>query len=202
MGVGNLISSSSAFSKSSLDIWKFTVHILLKPGLENFEHYFASVWDECSCAVIWTFVGIAFLWDWNENSPFPWCWSWSLPPVQCHEPLSIVLLALYLSDLIPWIYLSLPLYKCKRFDLGHTWMAYFLQFKSEFCNKEFMIWATVSSQSCFRWLYRASPSSAAKNIFNLISVITIWWCPCVESSLVCWNRVFAMSSVFSWPNSC
>ena len=41
--VGNLISSSSAFSKTSLSIWKFTVHILLKPGLENFEHYFTSV---------------------------------------------------------------------------------------------------------------------------------------------------------------
>ena len=41
--VGNLISGSSAFSKTSLDIWNFTVHILLKPGLENFEHYFASV---------------------------------------------------------------------------------------------------------------------------------------------------------------
>ena len=41
MDVGNLISGSSAFSKSSLNIWKFTVHVLLKPGLENFEHYFA-----------------------------------------------------------------------------------------------------------------------------------------------------------------
>ena len=69
--VGNLISDSSAFSKSSLNIWKFMVHILLKPGLENFEHYFASVWDECYCAVVWTFFGIAFLWDWNENWPFP-----------------------------------------------------------------------------------------------------------------------------------
>ena len=47
-----------------------------------------------------------------------------------------------------------------------------------------MIWATVSSWSCFCWLYRASPSLAAKNIINLISVLTIWWCPCVESSLV------------------
>ena len=47
-----------------------------------------------------------------------------------------------------------------------------------------MIWATVSSRSCFYWLYRASSSSAAKNIINLISVLTIWWCPCVESSLV------------------
>ena len=43
MEVGNLISCSSAFSKSSLNIWKFTVHVLLKPGLENFEHYFTSM---------------------------------------------------------------------------------------------------------------------------------------------------------------
>ena len=41
--VGNLVSGSSALSKSSLNIWKFTVHVLLKPGLENFEHYFTSV---------------------------------------------------------------------------------------------------------------------------------------------------------------
>ena len=43
MDVGNLISGSSAFSKTSLNIWKFTVHILLKPDLENFEHYFANM---------------------------------------------------------------------------------------------------------------------------------------------------------------
>ena len=72
--VGNLISGSSAFSKSSLNIWKFTVHKLLKPGLENFEHYFASIWDECNCAVVWTFFGIAFLQDWNENWSFPVLW--------------------------------------------------------------------------------------------------------------------------------
>ena len=47
-----------------------------------------------------------------------------------------------------------------------------------------MISVTVSSWSCFCWQYRASPSLAAKNIINLISVLTIWWCPCVESSCV------------------
>jgi len=72
--IGNLISGSFAFSKASLNMWKFTVHVLLKPGLENFEHYFTSVWDECNCAVVWTFFGIAFLWDWNENWPFPVLW--------------------------------------------------------------------------------------------------------------------------------
>ena len=46
----------STFSKSSLNIWKFTVHILVKPGLENFEYYFSRVWDECNCAVVWAFL--------------------------------------------------------------------------------------------------------------------------------------------------
>ena len=50
--VGNLISGSSAFSKTSLNIWKFTVHVLLKPGLGDFELYFDSVQGECSCAVV------------------------------------------------------------------------------------------------------------------------------------------------------
>ena len=72
--VGNLISGSSAFSKTRLNIWKFIVHVLLKPGLENFKHHFTSVWDECNCVVVWAFFGIAFLWDWNENWPFPVLW--------------------------------------------------------------------------------------------------------------------------------
>ena len=72
--VGNLISGSSAFSKSSLNIWKFSVHMLLKPGLENFEHYFTSMWGEYNCVVVWQFFGTAFLWDWNEKWTFPVLW--------------------------------------------------------------------------------------------------------------------------------
>ena len=72
--VGNLISGSSAFSETGLNIRDFMVHVLLKPGLENFEHYFTSVWDECNCAVVWAFLDIALLWDWNENWPFPVLW--------------------------------------------------------------------------------------------------------------------------------
>ena len=77
---------------------------------------------------------------------------------------------------------------CNRTELNWTeWSSgfpYFLQFRSDIGNKEFMIWATVSSRSCFCWLFRAYPSLAAKNTISLISVLTIWWCPCVESSLV------------------
>ena len=58
--VVSLISGSSVFSKYSLNIWKFSVHILLKPSLENLKHYFASVWDGFNCVVLWTFFGIAF----------------------------------------------------------------------------------------------------------------------------------------------
>ena len=72
--VENLFSGSSAFSKSSLNIWKSLLHVLLKPSMENFEHYFASIWGECNCAIVWTFFGIAFLWDWNENWPLPVLW--------------------------------------------------------------------------------------------------------------------------------
>ena len=53
----------------------FVLHVLLKPGLENFKHCFASVWDECNCSVLWTFFGVAFLLGWNENWPFPALWS-------------------------------------------------------------------------------------------------------------------------------
>ena len=74
VNVGNLISGSSAFLKSSLNIWNFMVHVLLKPGLENFGYYFASVWDECNCAVVWAFFGIALLRDCNKNWAFLVLW--------------------------------------------------------------------------------------------------------------------------------
>ena len=72
--VDNLTFNFSAFSKSILNIWKLLVLILLKGNLEKLEHYFARVWDECNCALVWTFFGIAFLWDWNKNWPFPFLW--------------------------------------------------------------------------------------------------------------------------------
>ena len=60
------------------------VHVLLKTGLENFEHYFNSVWDECNCVVVLAFFGITFLWDWNENSHFPVLWPLlSFPNLLC-----------------------------------------------------------------------------------------------------------------------
>ena len=71
---GSLISGSSAFSKSSLNIWKFLVHKLLKFSLENYENYFASMWNEYNCVVVWIFFLIDLLWDWNEYWPFPILW--------------------------------------------------------------------------------------------------------------------------------
>ena len=71
INVDNLISGSSAFCKPVLYIWKFLVHVLLNPGLKDFEICLASVWNEHKCAVVWAFFGMALLWDWNENWPFP-----------------------------------------------------------------------------------------------------------------------------------
>ena len=69
--VGNLISGSSAFSKSSLNIWKFTFHVLLKPGLEDFEHYFASMWDELcsSLSILWHYLSLGLEWKLTFSSP-------------------------------------------------------------------------------------------------------------------------------------
>ena len=69
--VGNLISGSSAFSKSSWYIWKSLVNTLSKPSLKDFEHDLASVWNECNCVVVWTFFALCY---WNENWPFPVLW--------------------------------------------------------------------------------------------------------------------------------
>ena len=72
-------------------------------------------------------------------------WFWSPLPIQCYKSLFIVLQAFCPPDLIPWIWSSPSLYNHKGFDLD---LPYFLRFKPEFCNKELIIWATVSSQSC------------------------------------------------------
>ena len=70
----NLISDFSAFSKPSLYIWKFLVHVLLKPSLKEFEHNLTSMGNEHSCIVVWTFFKTAFLWNWNENCSFQVLW--------------------------------------------------------------------------------------------------------------------------------
>ena len=71
--VGNLISGSSTFSKSSFNIWKFMVHVLLKPSLKYFEHYFASMWDECNCAVVWTSFGVIIEAGKSKICRVAWC---------------------------------------------------------------------------------------------------------------------------------
>ena len=145
--------------------------MLLKPSLKEFEHCLPNVWNELNCLVLFFFFFLGMV----------------LLPVSCTmSRTSVRSSSGTLSDLILWIYLSLTL--CVR-DLIRSYLNGLVVFpaffnKSEFGNKEFMIWATISSRSCFCWLYKASPSVDAKTIINLISVLTIWWCPCVESSLV------------------
>ena len=73
MDVGNLISGSSAFSKSSLYIWKLLVHIPLKPSLKNFEHYVTNTWNEHNWMAVWAFLDIVLLWDWIKTGLFQSC---------------------------------------------------------------------------------------------------------------------------------
>ena len=74
VNIGNLIPGSSAFYKPSLYIWKFSVHVLLKPILKDFEHNLASIWNEHICTVVRMSFGIALIWGQNENCPFPVPW--------------------------------------------------------------------------------------------------------------------------------
>ena len=69
-----MLSICSLVPGTSLYIWKFSIHVVLKLSLKDFEHYLASKWDESKCTIDWTFIGIAFLLDWNENWHFPALW--------------------------------------------------------------------------------------------------------------------------------
>ena len=118
---------------------------------------------------------------------FSWRWSWSLPYLQCQEPSSIVLQALCLSDLFPWIYLSLPLY------YHEIWFSPYLNGLVVFppffnLSLNFAIrrsWSEPQSASslgfvdCIELL-----CLVARNIISLFSVLTIWGCPCVQLSVV------------------
>ena len=76
MNAGNLISGSSASLKPSLYIWKFSDHILLKPCLKGFEHYFASKWNECNCMVVWHSLALLFLGIGMKTDLFQSCGYW------------------------------------------------------------------------------------------------------------------------------
>ena len=151
--VGNLISSSSAFSISSLNIWKFSVHGLLKPGFENFEHYFTSMWDECNFAVVWACFGIAFLWDWNENWPFPVlqplleesevAQSCLTPcnPMNCSPPGSSIH-GIFQARILEWV--APPFSRGSSWTRDQTWV-------SHLSGRFFTIWTTkpIPNVTCY-----------------------------------------------------
>ena len=109
--VSNLISGSSAFSKSTLNSWKLLVHVLLKPGLENFEYYFASMWDECNCVVVWIVFGIAFFGIGMKTDLFQSCGHCWVFPVCWHTECSTFTASSFRiwnsSARIPWPPLAL-----------------------------------------------------------------------------------------------
>ena len=100
----------------------------------------------------------------------------------CDVSVSGIVLFLSFSDNLLLVYRNTA-YFCVVILYPATLLNPFARY-SEFGNKQYTIWATVSSQSCFSWLYWASPSLATNNMISPISILTIWWCPCVESSLV------------------
>ena len=65
--VGKLISGSSSFSKPNLNIWKFLVHIMLKPSMQDFKHDLTSMRDECNCPMVSTFFSTTLLGNWDED---------------------------------------------------------------------------------------------------------------------------------------
>ena len=74
VNVGNLISSPSSFSKPSLEIWNFLVHIMLKPSLQDFKHDLTTMGDETNCPMVSMFFGTILLGNWDEDGPFPILW--------------------------------------------------------------------------------------------------------------------------------
>ena len=74
VNVGNLISSSFSFSKPSLNIWKFLVHIILKPSMLDFKHDLTSMGNKCNCLMASAFFGTTLLGNWDEDWPFPVLW--------------------------------------------------------------------------------------------------------------------------------
>ena len=74
MDVGNLSSSSSSFSKPSLDIWKFLVPIMVKPSMQVFKHDLTNMGNECNCPLVSIFFGTTLLGDWDEDQSFPVPW--------------------------------------------------------------------------------------------------------------------------------
>ena len=142
------------------------VHILLKPGLENFEHYFTSVWDECNCAVVWAFFGIAFLWDWNENLPFPVLWSLlSFPNLQAYwvQHFHIVghLRSMYWKPIVCWVQALALSSQMKKILLevttvGETRITQEISFGDRFerkSNWELKLWLMRAKMWAKKWYF-------------------------------------------------
>ena len=196
----DLISGFSTCSNSSLNIWKFMVNVLLKPGLGNFEHYFARMWYEGNYAVVWAFFCVAFLWNWNENWPFSvlcHCWVFQICwHIECSTftassfrtwngltgipspPLALLVPMLLKARLTSHSRMSGPRWVITPLWLSGSWRSFFVQFScvllpyllNIFC---FCYFQTISVLYCAHLCVRCP----------LVSLIS----KCSSASFVAWH---------------
>ena len=127
LGISNFLEEVSSLSHSIVSLYFFA--LIPEEGFLISPCHSLELRIHMGISLLFSFAFHFFSWLFHFQTTilpfcisFSWKWSWSLPPVQCHKPLSIVLQALCLSDIITWIYFSLPLCNHNGFDLGHTWM--------------------------------------------------------------------------------
>ena len=135
MDVANLISGSFAVSKSILYIWKFSVHVLLKPSWKDFEHNFASMWNECNCMEIWTSLALPFFGIGMKTDLFQSCGHCCFPNLLTYWvqhfhstlPLSPCLSPLFFSELFVSLSQTTILSFCICFSWRWLWSPYPVQ---------------------------------------------------------------------------
>jgi len=177
--------------------------ILLKPGLENFEHYFTSVWGECNCVVVWTFFGIAFLWDWNENwlfQSFGHCWVFQICwHIECSTFTASSFRICNSSTGIPSPPLALFIVMLPKAHLtshsrmsGSRWVITPLWLSGSW--RSFLYSSSVYSYHLF---LISSASVRSTSFLSFIELIFAWNVPLVSLIFLKWSLVFPILWFFS-----
>ena len=196
VNVGNLISGSSVFSKPSLYTWKFSVHVLLKPSLKDFEYNLISMWNEHNCIVVWTFFGIALLWDWKENWPFLGLWPLLSFPnllkywVQCFNSIFFRILNRSTGILSPPLALFIVMLPMAHLTSesrmsGCRWMTTPSRLSKSLRRSSY----TSSMYSCYLFLV-SSASVRSLMFLSFIMLFLVWNVPFISSIFLKRSLVF------------